>query len=86
MCRVHPVLPNTLGIQIMDNGAGFAEDILSAMANHGQIAQTAGRRIGISNCVRRLELLYGDRASITLSNRDTGGAQVSILLPLEVTE
>lgn len=56
------------------------------MANHGQIAQTAGRRIGISNCVRRLELLYGDRAGITLSNRDTGGALVSILLPLEVTE
>lgn len=86
VCRVHPVLPNTIDIQIMDNGAGFAEDILSAMANHGQIAQTAGRCIGINNCVRRLELLYGDRASITLSNRDMGGAQVSILLPLEVTE
>lgn len=86
VCRVHPERPDTLSIQIMDNGAGFTEDILSAMANHGQIAQTAGRRIGISNCVRRLELLYGDRAGITLSNRDTGGALVSILLPLEVTE
>lgn len=86
VCRVHPERPDTLSIQIMDNGAGFTEDILSAMDNHGQIAQTAGRRIGISNCVRRLELLYGDRAGITLSNRDTGGALVSILLPLEVTE
>lgn len=86
VCRVHPERPDTLSIQITDNGAGFTEDILSAMANHGQIAQTAGRRIGISNCVRRLELLYGDRAGITLSNRDTGGALVSILLPLEVTE
>ena len=86
VCRAHPERPDTLSIQIMDNGAGFTEDILSAMANHGQIAQTAGRRIGISNCVRRLELLYGDRAGITLSNRDTGGALVSILLPLEVTE
>lgn len=86
VCRVHPERPDTLSIQIMDNGAGFTEDILSAMANHGQIAQTAGRRIGISNCVRRLELLYGDRAGITLSNRDTGGALISILLPLEVTE
>ena len=86
VCRAHPERPDTLTIQIMDNGAGFGEDILSAMANHGRIAQTAGRRIGISNCVRRLELLYGDRAGITLSNRDTGGALVSILLPLEVTE
>lgn len=41
-----------------------------------------GHRIGITNAIQRLNLLYGQgEAVITFSNLPSGGACVTILLP-----
>lgn len=77
---VHRGDPDTLCIQILDNGAGFPADFIAG----GGIESVDGQHIGISNCIRRLELLYGSKASIHLSNRPSGGASVTISLPWEV--
>ena len=71
-------------LEILDNGPGYPAAVIETLRRHGDLPQTAGRRIGIQNCIRRLELLYGERAQITFSNRPTGGAAVEILLPMEV--
>lgn len=75
-----------LRIQILDNGAGFSPEVISVLESGVTLEQTGGRRIGINNCIRRLELLYGDRARISFSNRSVGGAMVEILLPMEVEQ
>jgi sensor histidine kinase YesM len=43
---------------------------------------TRRRGIGIANLRERLEILYGTRFELRLDNRESGGVQVSIALPL----
>lgn len=85
-CRTAQEAPGMLRIQILDNGAGFSPEVISVLESGVTLEQTGGRRIGINNCIRRLELLYGDRARISFSNRAVGGAMVEILLPMEVEQ
>ena len=42
------------------------------------------KHIGISNSVKRLRLLYGERAKISFSNMDEGyGAVVEVRIPAQ---
>ncbi len=41
------------------------------------------RGVGLANARERLELIYGNRAGLSASNRETGGCRVEIWLPLE---
>jgi LytS/YehU family sensor histidine kinase len=41
------------------------------------------RGVGIANARERLELIYGDRAGLSASNRAPNGCRVEIWLPLE---
>lgn len=82
-CQPLPDAPDMLQIQICDNGAGFSPEVLSALSCGAQLRQLPGHGVGIDNCIRRLELIYGERAQITFSNRQTGGAIVDIRLPRE---
>ena len=69
-------------IQVMDTGCGFSEDILQSLNSAIPLEPQNGHRIGITNAIQRLNLLYGqEEAVITFSNLPSGGACVTILLP-----
>ncbi|MBY0572505.1 MAG: histidine kinase [Undibacterium sp.] len=57
-----------LQINVIDNGVGFG-------------GATSGTGIGLSNIQERLKQLYGDQAALTLSSRDEGGIEASLILP-----
>ncbi|QHW32767.1 sensor histidine kinase [Paenibacillus rhizovicinus] len=68
-------------IWISDTGPGFPPDVLAKL-QHGQpLDQTHGTQIGIMNTVQRLEYLYGKNAYIRFSNREGGGACITLYLP-----
>lgn len=63
-----------LRLEVRDSGPGLN----GTAARDG----TAGSRgIGIQNSRERLKQLYGDRASLTVSNADEGGVAVEITIP-----
>jgi len=59
---------NRLVLSVVDNGPGFAD--------------TGSAGIGLANVRRRLALLFQDSAELRCENDPSGGAHVSILLPL----
>lgn len=69
---------------ISDTGSGFPAEILEAI-RHGKSIYYGGREhIGISNSVKRLRLIYGNRAKINFSNMDEGyGAVVEVRIPAQ---
>ncbi len=73
-----------LSITIDDTGVGFSEDMLASLNGPGAPAgEDTGHGIGIENVRKRLEILYGDQASIVFSNNAKGGAHVEMCLPME---
>lgn len=63
---------------IKDNGTGFPEKLLEKIEK-GESIEVDGKHIGIMNMKNRLELLYGDKAGITIKNLSQG-SQVEIIL------
>ncbi len=74
---------NRLCILISDNGAGFQEEFLEHFRKGDFPKEEQGKHIGINNALQRLNLIYGGRASITLSCSEIGGASVEIQIPQE---
>lgn len=73
-----------LRITIDDWGIGFGDDMLVTLNSHDAVMPMASDHgIGIENVRRRLEILYGDQATIAFSNNSDGGAHVEMLLPSE---
>jgi two-component sensor histidine kinase len=67
---------DSLRIDIADTGAGFAL---------GRDGRPAREGIGIANTRERLDHIYGSAATLVLQNRNGGGAEAIVVLPL-VTE
>ncbi|NVN80035.1 MULTISPECIES: sensor histidine kinase [unclassified Vibrio] len=59
-----------LKIEVADNGAGLKTP--SVNTGHG---------VGLSNIRQRIETLYGDKASLTITEQASGGVVSTILLP-----
>ncbi len=70
---------NRLTVTIRDNGPGYPAHILSG----AQPDSPGDSHVGIENVRRRLALLYQDQASLTLSNPPGGGAQTTIIIPIQ---
>lgn len=71
-----------LYICISDTGKGFPPDILEAIEKDQTIYYDDRKHIGIQNSVRRLYIMYGEKAKISFSNMDEGyGAIVEIRIP-----
>jgi len=62
----------TLLITVVDDGPGLPEGF--------SVSKSKG--IGLRNCMDRLEQLYGDQHKFELSNRESGGLRVSLVLPV----
>ncbi len=61
-----------LVIEVEDDGVGIS----------GGGADGSGSGIGMANIAQRLQVLYGDNASMTVDSRDGQGTRVSISLPI----
>jgi len=72
-----------LKILIQDNGIGFNEEILEKLRNGQILSDDKGEHIGIWNVQRRLKMMYDDCAFLNLTNCESGGASVEILIPID---
>jgi signal transduction histidine kinase len=66
------IVHGKLAVTVADTGLGFGK------------AATAGTGIGLSNIRERLALLYGNKASLTVTEPPGGGTLVTITLPYVV--
>ena len=72
----------TLHIAIMDTGSGIRPEVLEKLQKREPYIDEAGQKhIGIYNCLRRVELFYGDEGDIHFSSTVGGGTQVYLIIP-----
>ena len=73
-----------LYICVSDTGKGFPPDILEAIEQDKPIYYNDRKHIGIQNSLKRLKIMYGDKAKINFTNMDEGyGAVVEITIPVK---
>jgi sensor histidine kinase YesM len=63
------ILHGKLAVTVADTGLGFGR------------AATAGTGVGLANVRERLQLLYGNRASMTITENQPSGTVVTISVP-----
>ena len=63
------IVHGKLAVTVADTGLGFGK------------AATVGTGIGLSNIRERLALLYGSKASLTVTETDGGGTSITITVP-----
>lgn len=69
-------------ISVCDTGSGIREEVLSSIQSGDVYTDKLGHKhIGIWNCKRRMEVFYGDRASMNIISSRGGGTQVWLELP-----
>lgn len=69
-------------ISVCDTGSGIREEVLSSIRSGDVYTDKLGHKhIGIWNCRRRMEVFYGDRASMNIISSRGGGTQVWLELP-----
>ena len=68
------ILHGKLAVSVADTGLGFGR------------AATAGTGVGLANIRERLQLLYGQRATLTVAENPPGGTLVTITVPYKTLE
>lgn len=72
-----------INIFIYDTGDGFSPEVLKRLADGDELKEGDGTRIGISNCLKKLKLYYGNQGRIHFYNRPLGGAVIDIHIPVK---
>ena len=75
-----------LCISVCDTGNGMDELTVNALMGSEILENESGRHIGVWNCRRRMNLLYGERASFHITSRPQEGTQVFLEIPWEEKE
>ena len=65
------IVHGKLAVTVADTGMGFGK------------ADTAGTGIGLANIRERLQLLYGDRASVVVADNQPSGTTVTLTVPYQ---
>lgn len=67
----------------IDSGGGYPDDVLEMVNRNASsgIADSGGKKIGLRNISRRLQLYYGESAVLKLSNEPGMGARNDIDIP-----
>ncbi|WP_026522276.1 sensor histidine kinase [Butyrivibrio sp. VCB2001] len=73
-----------LEIVISDNGQGFDPQILNKIKNGEDIVSEDGSHIGITNCIKRLSLLYNNSFELIADNTEEHGARITLRIPVKV--
>lgn len=71
-----------LHISICDTGNGMCKERLELLRAGQMIEDDTGQHIGIWNCRRRLNVIYGKESTLTISSIPDEGTQVWIELPI----
>lgn len=74
---------SAIKITITDTGQHFPEEILEKIRNGEKIVDGRGEHTGIRNIQDRLRLLYSERASLTISNREPSGNRIEVVVPVQ---
>ena len=75
-----------LHIAILDTGSGIRPEVLEKLQKREPYIDEAGQKhIGIYNCLRRVELFYGDEGDIHFSSAVGGGTQVYLIIPFSLS-
>ena len=73
----------SLHISVIDTGSGIRPEILEKLEKREPYVDEAGQKhIGIWNCLRRVELFYGDEGEIHFTSAEGRGTQVYLIVPL----
>jgi signal transduction histidine kinase len=72
------VVHGKLSVTVSDTGLGFGRAASSG--------KTAGTGVGLANIRERLQLLYGAKASLTLTENPGGGTRVTLAVPYKPVE
>ncbi|MCK6422720.1 MAG: ATP-binding protein, partial [Aquabacterium sp.] len=68
------IVHGKLAVTVSDTGLGFGR------------AATAGTGVGLANIRERLQLLYGPKAALTISENPGGGTRAVIAVPYKPVE
>ena len=71
-----------LHIAVTDTGSGIRPDVLAKLQNGEPYVDASGHRhIGVWNCIRRIELFYGQKGNVRFTSGEGHGTQVYITIP-----
>ena len=71
---------DSLLLEIRDNGCGMTEEELERAMNGDS------NRIGLSNAVRRLQLIYGEKGSLKTETAVGKGTRIEVTIPCRKQE
>ncbi len=78
---------DALHISITDTGSGIKPQVLEKLMLHEPYIDESGKKhIGIYNCLRRIELFYGEEGEVNISSGKEKGTQVYMTVPFLVSE
>ena len=73
---------DALHIGITDTGSGIKPQVLEKLKSHEPYIDESGKKhIGIYNCLRRIELFYGEEGEVDFSSGEGKGTQVYMVVP-----
>lgn len=76
-----------LYICVSDTGEGFTKEVLDKIRNNGAIVYNGRKHVGIQNTLKRLQIIYGEKAQISFFNMtEHCGAVVELRIPAQVQE
>lgn len=80
------ILNDNLNITVKDNGLGLTEEQEKVLNSNGAIPSVERGGVGLGNVRKRLALIYGEKASLSVHNRPEGGTISKIIMPVSYTE
>ena len=73
---------DALHIAITDTGSGIKPQVLEKLKAHEPYIDESGKKhIGIYNCLRRIELFYGEEGEVHFSSGEGKGTQIYMVVP-----
>ena len=78
------VVEERLRITVCDTGNGMELELLEQLQKGEIVENETGKHIGLWNCRRRLNLMYGEQCTFHITSQPGEGTQVFIEIPMEV--
>lgn len=76
-----------LYICVSDTGEGFTKEVLDKIQNNGTIEYNGRKHVGIQNTLKRLQIIYGEKAEISFFNMtERICAVVELRIPAQMRE
>ena len=70
-----------LHLIVEDDGPGFPSDVMDAVNHFNGNIKNDGKRVGIMNIAHTLDLMYDNCRLLMLSNPESGGGRVHMIIP-----